>query len=365
MRMWEPGDPIEGGNAIGIPDVDYFDYLRTGSRRDDRRSRDSSRERHIPQKRNFTREEVLKMARQALDRQDYTNALKLYERALEFGYSEEGKCGKAECLHKLGRDQEASRLYYELGDRYTWGDRDEKKIAVKYYKKSLECDANNEDALDNMGYALRGLERYDEALTYYRRIRHKDVDWAMAMCYMELKKYGDAIPLLDNVIRECPYCDSHLDEKCECLIGLNRKNEAIVLWKNFIDFLMKNDCYERAIERLDMLSQNTKTEGDFITDRRQKCIKNKNLLDARFKRISDAMSQYHMYNPKGLDENDLKGFLKFVCEESGESVDDIIRWYETPMLGSSSFRKVCLDHLFYGHWDRMVKMYEQGKLRDL
>ena len=28
MRMWEAGDPIEGGNDTGIPDVEYFDYLK-------------------------------------------------------------------------------------------------------------------------------------------------------------------------------------------------------------------------------------------------------------------------------------------------------------------------------------------------
>ena len=26
MRMWEPGDPIEGGNDTGIPNIKYFDY---------------------------------------------------------------------------------------------------------------------------------------------------------------------------------------------------------------------------------------------------------------------------------------------------------------------------------------------------
>ena len=35
--------------------------------------------------------------------------------------------------------------------------------------------------------------------------------------------------LLDKEIKECPHWDSHLDEKCECLIGLHRKNEAITL----------------------------------------------------------------------------------------------------------------------------------------
>ena len=72
-----------------------------------------------------------------------------------------------------------------------------------------------------------------------------------------------------------------------------------------------------------------------------------------------------MYNPNGLDENDLKGFLKFVCEQSGESVDDIVRWYTTPMLGSSSFKAICGKYLHYSHWDKIIDMYKNGKLKDL
>jgi hypothetical protein len=72
-----------------------------------------------------------------------------------------------------------------------------------------------------------------------------------------------------------------------------------------------------------------------------------------------------MHNPNGLDENDLYGFIKFVCEKSGESVDDIVRWYRTPMLGSSSFYGICNDILFYVHWDKIVKMYDEGKFKDL
>ena len=77
------------------------------------------------------------------------------------------------------------------------------------------------------------------------------------------------------------------------------------------------------------------------------------------------MTNYHMYNPNGLDENDLYGFIKFVCDESGESVDDIVRWYNAPMLDSSSFKAICGGYLHYTHWEKIVKMYEQGRFRDL
>jgi tetratricopeptide (TPR) repeat protein len=370
MRMWEPGDPIEGGNATGIPDVDYFDYLRVESdddyyrNNDDHDSTNQDYNDYTPKERTYTFDELLKIAKESFDKGDYGEALDYYNQALDRCYDEGAKYGKAECLRKLGRNDEASQLYYELGDRYAWGN-DDKNIAVKYLKKAIECNPNNEDALNTLAYSLKGLKRYDEALTYYGRIKHKDVGWAMAMCYMELKKYRSAIPLLDKVIKECPHCDNHLDEKCECLIGLHRKDEAVNLWKQFIDFLMKEECYERALERLDLLSKNTQNEDIFINDRREKCLREKENLEIRFKAILKVMSNYRMYNPNGLDENDLYGFMKFVCEESGESVDDIVRWYETPMLCSSSFKAICGGCLHYSHWDKIVDMYEEGKFRDL
>ena len=42
MRMWEPGDPIEGGNDTGIPDIKYFDYLKDKSEDNDYRYSDSN-----------------------------------------------------------------------------------------------------------------------------------------------------------------------------------------------------------------------------------------------------------------------------------------------------------------------------------
>lgn len=364
MRMWEAGAPIEGGNEIGIPDVDYFDYLK--ERSDDYESRSSHSDRNHDSKleRIIPYDELLKEAEKSFDLGIYHVALNYYNQALNRRYSEEAAFGKAQCLEKFGNFDEASQLYYDLGDRNYWHGGD-KNAAVEYYKKSIQCNPNNEETLEDLAYTLRNFKRYDEALEYYSRVKSKDVGWSMAICYMGLKQYENALPLLDKYVEECPYCDGHLDEKYECLIGLNRKDEAVRLWKHHIDFLIDNECYERALKRLDLLRQNTGGEDVFIEDRREKCLIQKQRLEARFSAISDIMSQYHMYNPNGLDENDLKGFMKFVCEQSGESVDDIVRWYTTPMLGSSSFRAICADHLYYVHWDRIVEMYNEGKLGDL
>lgn len=127
-------------------------------------------------------------------------------------------------------------------------------------------------------------------------------------------------------------------------------------------FCLFND---RALERLDLLSKNTHGENSFIIERRRECIRKKEILEKRFRTISEVMSHYHMHNPHGLDENDLYGFMKFVCDESGESIDDIVRGYKTLTIGPSSFMAICGYRLHYIHWERIIAMYNEGKLGDL
>jgi tetratricopeptide (TPR) repeat protein len=170
LKMWEAGAPIGDGNEIGIPDIEYFDYLKDKSGDNDHYRSDYDYRDYAPREHNLNYDELLKMAKQSYENGNYGESLNYYNRALDWHYNEEVKCGKAECLHKLGRNDEASQLFYELGDRYAFGD-DDKNIAVKYLKKSLECNPYNEDSLDILGYALRGLERYGEALTYYRQVK--------------------------------------------------------------------------------------------------------------------------------------------------------------------------------------------------
>lgn len=362
--MWEAGTPIEGGNDTGIPDVKYFNYLKS-SYDDEHYPSSSAMDFDYPQeKTTLTYDELISKAKMLFVQKDYARSLDYYNQALERSYDGvDALCGKAECLIKMGENKQASEIYYRIAYMNTWGDSD-KELAIKYYKKSLALDSTNEETLGNLAYSLRMTGRYSEALTYFKRIKHENVDWKMAMCYMGMKEYGKAIPLLDKVIADCPFCDDHLDEKCECLIKLGRKDEAIILYKNFIDFLMDNECYERAIKRIDLLSKIVSNDS-FVNDRKEKSLIMKERLEMRFKSILNVMSKYHMHNPNGLDENDLYGFIKFVCEESGESVEDIVRWYNTPMLGSSSFSAICGRVLHYSHWGKITKMYKDGKFKDL
>ena len=354
MREWQVGDPIGDGNDLGVPDIEYLDYLRDKSDDDEPYERGGSS--YSSGKRTYSYDECIENAKRLSGKGKYMEAIVYYDLALDMVYHDEVALnGKAECLCKIGAVYEASQCYSDLGFKYTFS-RGEEEIAIRYYKKCLELNPDNDEALDYLGYSLKELERYSEALTYYKRVKTKDVDLEMAWCYMGLKEYELAIPLLDKKLKESPHADDWLDHKCECLIELDRKSEAIACYKQFIDMLMDEECYERALERLDLLSK-TIPDDPFIEERRERCINDKVSLEIRLQAVLNAIASHHMYNPKGLDENDLRGFIEYVSEKSGESIEDILRWYTTPMLDSFNFYGKCNEMLHYPHWTRILEMY--------
>jgi len=349
MREWQVGDPIGDGNDIGVPDIPYLDYLK--DRDDDYQEyggRDYSSVTH-------DYEYCIKRAREFADMEEYYKAINYYDLALEKSYhDEDALIGKAECLEKLGEKIEAGACYAILGNSKDF--HDEEELAIKYYKKASELNPNDEESIEKVANFLRNLERYSEALSYYERVHNEFRDLNIARCYEGLGNYAEAIPYFDKNTREFPFSDDILDEKCECLIKFNRKDEAINCYKEFIDFLMSEECYERAIERIDLLSEIIPND-EFIEDRRNKCLKNKEELNKRLSKVLEAISSHHMYNPNGLDENDLRGFMEYVSEKSGESIEDILRWYSLPMDDSLNFQVKCNDMLYYSHWVCILKMY--------
>ncbi len=353
MREWQVGDPIGDGNDLGVPDIGYFDYLRDKS---DDESYERGERVHYSSKPEYSYDECIENAKRLSDNGNYLKAIDFYDLALDMMYNDEVALnGKAECLCKIGEDYGASECYYELGFMNNYV-RDDNESAVKYYRKCLELNPDNEKALNNLVLVLRILERYSEALAYYKRSKNNDLNWNWALCYIGLKKYESAIPLLDNVLKQSPHWDTAVDEKCECLIELNRESEAIACYKQFIDMLMYEDCYERALERLDLLSEII-PDDPFIEDRRERCIKDKESLEIRLQAVLNAITSYHMYNPNGLDENGLIGFIDYVSEKSGESIEDILRWYCAPMSDSFNFNGKCNEMFYYSHWTRILEMY--------
>ena len=287
MKEWEVGDPIGMGNDAGVPDIPYMGYLNNESCDDDEppadygyrdydgydRKNDDKKE-EMPKGPSF--KDYLDKARKFSKDGNYSKAVEYYDLALDKSPSNhEVLLEKARCLENLGKKHDASQCYFEAVHFSAYSsNEDEVMRAVKYLKKAIELDSNNDDALHELGFALSRLKRYSEAITYYKRVTNKNVDWQMANCYMKSNQYQEAIGLLDNCLKEDPLRGDWLCQKCECLFKVGRMDEAITEFKSFIDALVSDYYYDKAIYMIDDLSKRI-GDDDFFKDEKEEYMKNK------------------------------------------------------------------------------------------
>lgn len=380
------GDPIGEGNDAGVPDIPYMGYLNNGNDDEEFWSQDSSTSsNHVPRmpKENASKKEnkplgkpfehYLNKAREFSKDGDYSRAVMYYDFALEKRRDDDALIEKAECLHKLNKDNEASKCYYDL----SWvkslsSNEKEAMFGVKYLKKAVELNPNNDEALSKLGHALVGWEKYSEALTYFKRVNNENVDWHMAMCYKNLGQYPDAIELFNKCLEEHPLRGDWLCQKCECLYKSGREDEAIAEFKNFIDFLVSNDCYHRVVNMIEDLSKKINDEN-FFKYEKEEYSKNELIMNRRHRAVLDAINDYLMENSDGLKDyelrnsrnvDDLKGFVQYITEKSGESIDDILKWYYPPVR-DVNFDQSCERLVHESIWPKIVQMNKEGKFKDL
>ena len=383
MKEWEVGDPIGMGNDAGVPDIPYMGYLNNGRCDDDEPPADygyPDYQGHYHKNDDDEKEEApkgpsvkdyLDNARKFSKEGNYSKAVEYYDLALDKSPSNhDALLEKAMCLEKLGKKREAGQCYFDSSHFSAYSSHDDEvMIAVKYLKKAVELDPDNDDALSNLGFALSQLKRYSEAITYYKRVTNKNVDWHVANCYMKSNQYGEAIGLLDSCLEKKPLRWDWLCQKCECLFKVGRKDEAIAEFKRFIDSLVADDCYYIAISMIDDFSKRI-GDDDFFKDEKEKYMKNKRDLYKRLQSVLDAIRDYLSLNSNGLNrfeiqnviEDDLEGFIKYVSDKSGESIDNILKWYNMPFKTEFRFNEQC-DMLVYKNiWSSIGQMNEEGKL---
>lgn len=293
MKEWEVGDPIGMGNDAGVPDIPYMGYLNNRSRDDDESPEDygyrdyggynrknDDEKKEVPKGPSF--KDYLEKARKFSEAGNYSKAVEYYDLALYKSPSNhEALLEKAMCLEALGKKREAGQCYFDLShfDVYS-SDDGEVRRAVEYLKKAVELDPDNDEALSGLGYGLSKLKRYSEAITYYKRVTDKNVDWHIARCYMKSNQYGEAIGFLENCLKEKPLRGDWLCQKCECLFKVGRKEEAVTEFKSFIDSLVGDECYYKAINMIDDLSKRVGDEN-FFKDEKEEYLKNKRGLYKR------------------------------------------------------------------------------------
>ena len=284
MREWQVGDPIGEGNDAGVPDIPYMGYLNKKNGYDNEPDPDyenyytpkipEDNPKKVKKPKGPSYETCISRAREYSQKKHYRIAIDFYDMALDKRPNDmDALIEKAECLHELGRDKEASQCYYDS----SWGkmfslDEYEVRSGIKNMKKAVELDPDNDRALVDLGHGLRQLKKYSEAISYYERVKNENVNWHMAMCYKALRQYPNAIELFDKCLEERPDRGDWLYQKCECLVELNRMDEAIAEYRRFIDDLISNRSYDAALRKMDEFAK-ILSDDEFTKDRREKCLK--------------------------------------------------------------------------------------------
>ena len=284
------------------------------------------------------------------------------ENILNTGYvnDEDSFCDAAEYNLKLGNTGKASKYYYDLGFKFEYSE-DEKEKSVKYYKKAIDINPSYNKALIHLGYTLKDLGRYREAITYFERANTWDDGevWHIANCYMELKEYSSAIPYLDKCIERAPLRDDWTEQKFECLLAIN-KTEAIGFYHSYAKFLRSEGYYFESLKYLDKILE-LKSDDTYAISQKQKYLKNKRIISLY--NILNAVYQTKCSTLSGSDE-DLKAFMEDISKRSGESIENILNFYKYPKDDDYDFKRLFDIYISDYKWKKIFNIYDIGSIGD-
>lgn len=262
---------------------------------------------------------------------------------------------------KSGNDKKASEHYYDLGFKFEYSDTDdEKEKAVKYYKKAIDINPNYDDALIHLGYTLKDLKKYREAIPYFKRVSKDYIftgTWHIANCYMELGEYESAIPYLDESLEESPLRHDWVEQKVECLLALNKNREAIKVFSDFSDYLKTEGRYFESIKYINEILKMEPNNSYFLNK------KEKMLNDERILRLYNLLTTIESTERpnRSLEDEDLKSYIETVSESSGESIEYILSLYQEDNPENYDYKDRCQWAFPIVYWDRLISMYSSPK----
>ncbi len=270
---------------------------------------------------------------------------------------EDTLCDMADYNIKLGNDKKSSKYYRDLGFKFEYGDTDaEKEKAVDYYKKALEINPNYDDALLHLGYTLKDLKKYREAIPYFKRVSEDTLfshEWHIADCYRKMGEYESAIHYLDKCIDESPRRHDWVEQKVECLLALNKTEEAIKVFSDFSNYLKNEGCYFESIKYIDEILKIHPNDQNFL-NKKEEMLKNEKT--ARLYNLLNIIENTERVTCETLEEK-LKLYIEKVSEASGESIEDILILYQQENIENYDFKDRCLCVLPVNFWDELISMY--------
>lgn len=102
------------------------------------------------------------------------------------------------------------------------------------YKKLLDLDPRNVEALANLGVVYVNLGRYDDAIASYRRaldisFLNAPIRMNLALAFYKAARYQEAIPEFDRVLEASPGLYNAILLKADCHLQLGRAKEAAAI----------------------------------------------------------------------------------------------------------------------------------------
>lgn len=139
------------------------------------------------------------------------------------------QCEASGCETHLERDPNDRETLLKLANALVRLDRDEEARTV--LERALALDDQDWEALFELGHLLNNNAYYEEALATFRRLAEVMPDWAhplacqgMVLCNM--RRYQEALPVLDQAISLDPNEILGWTEKVSTLRALGREEEA-------------------------------------------------------------------------------------------------------------------------------------------
>ena len=280
-----------------------------------------------------------------------------------FGADEDTLLDVVDYNIRSGNDEKASKYYYELGSKFQRGENDKEK-AVQYLKKAVEYNPDNKEALSSLGYVLNCLGRYREAIPYLKKsyTDSDNPDGLIADCYVNLKEYESAIPYLDRCIEKAPLWHEYVEQKAECLVGLNKNKEAIKVLDDFSNLIRSEGRYYESIKYIDEILK-IEPDNSYFLDKKEKMLKDEKILKSY--NILNAIESTEITN-HGLEDEDLKSYIETVSESSGASIEYILSLYREDDSENYDYINRCDLTSPYVDWTRLISMYpkpeSQGSL---
>ncbi len=110
------------------------------------------------------------------------------------------------------------------------------------YLKVLQIEPDNAYALIGLGHLHYDFKDFEEAKSYWGRIRdlHGDrvdirVLTSLGNCHRKLKTYAEGIPYFEEALEREPYNFYALFGMADCYRGLNRQSESLRYWNRILE----------------------------------------------------------------------------------------------------------------------------------